>query len=58
MTKPWTGKKNNLPSTVKKELHKERKTLAQIRHLIEDEDWEQQLQDFIINADKQIQEQL
>lgn len=52
MTKPWTGKKNNLPSTVKKELHKERKTLAQIRHLIEDEDWEQQLQDYFGNQQR------
>ena len=52
MTKPWTGKKNNLPSTVKKELHKERKTLAQIRHLIEDEDWEQQLQEYFGNQQR------
>ena len=54
MTKPWTGKKDNLPSTTKKEHHKERKTLAQLLHHIEDKDWEQQLKDYIRNADQQI----
>ena len=47
MTKPYTGKKDNLPSYNKKEQHKERKTLAQIIHHIEDDDWEQQLKEFL-----------
>ena len=46
MTKPWTGKKDNLPSSTKKEHHKERKTLTQLLHSIEDKDWEQQLKEY------------
>ena len=56
MMKPWTGKKDNLPSSTKKEHHKERKTLTQLLHHIEDKDWEQQLKDYISNANQPIQE--
>ena len=54
MTKPYTGKKDNLPSFTKKEHHKERKTLTRLLHNIEDKDWEQQLKDYIRNANQQI----
>lgn len=55
-TKPWTGKKDNLPSTSKKEQHKERKIKREVQHHIIDDDWNQQLQEFY--ASQQIQEQL
>ena len=50
MTKPWTGKKDNLPSSTKKEHHKERKTLTQLLHSIEDKDWEQQLKEYTVHG--------
>lgn len=54
MTRPWSGKKDNLPDTTKKEQHKQRK-VAKLR-LIEllDEEWEQQLKEY--NASKSFQE--
>lgn len=57
MTKPWTGKKDSLPSYTKKEQHKNRKTYEHLIHLWQEDDWEQQLRDYKNkNADQPIQE--
>lgn len=50
MTKPWTGKKDNLPSFTKKDQHKQRKNRTQLLHEIENKDWQLQLKDY--NASK------
>lgn len=49
MTKPWTGKKNNLPSSTKKEQHKERKTKEELVHRWQEDDWENQLKEYSAN---------
>lgn len=54
LTKPWTGKKDNLPSPVKKEQHLERKSKRELQHHFEDDDWNKQLQEYY--ASQQIQE--
>lgn len=48
MKSPWTGKK---PETnpVLKEQHQQRKTIKEILHHIEDDDWEEQLKDYFDN---------
>ena len=46
VSKTWTGKKNSLPDTTKKETHKERKTKKQILNHLEEEDWEQELKEY------------
>lgn len=53
--KPWTGKKDNLPSPVKKEQHLERKSKRELQHHFEDDDWNKQLQEYY--ASQQVQEQ-
>jgi len=54
LTKPWTGKKDNLPSPAKKEQHKDRKSKEELVHRWQEDDWEIQLEEF--NASQQIQE--
>lgn len=54
MTRPWSGKKDNLPSPKKKEQHSERKTIKQVLHELEKQDWEQQLKEYKNNASKPI----
>ena len=46
VTKPWSGKKDNLPNPDKKEQHLVRKTKKTILHHIEDQDWEEQLKEY------------
>lgn len=46
MTKTWTGKKDSLPSSDKKEQHLNRKTKQELVHRWDEQDWEQQLKDF------------
>ena len=46
MSRPWTGKKDTLPDTTKKEVHQERKTKKQIINHLEEEDWEQELKEY------------
>lgn len=46
MTRPWSGKKDNLPSPKKKEQHENRKTYTQLLHILEDKDWEEQLKEY------------
>lgn len=45
MTKPWTGKKPET-SPKKKEQHEERKTIKQVLHELEEQDWKEQLREF------------
>ncbi len=52
--KPWTGKKDNLPSPGKKEQHLERKSKRELQHHFEDDDWNKQLQEYY--ASQQVQE--
>lgn len=52
MTRTWTGKKNSLPSTTKKELHKNRKTKEEINHRWETNDWNNQIKDFLTDANQ------
>ncbi len=47
MTRPWTGKKSNLPSPVKKEQHLNRKTKEELEHRWENDDWQKQLQEYL-----------
>lgn len=56
MTRPWTGKKDNLLHQIKKEQHKNRKTKDELEHRWENDDWDIQLQEFLIDANKSIQE--
>jgi len=54
MTKPWTGKKDNLPSSTKKEHHKERKSKEELVHRWQEYDWELQLEDFTCGNNSRI----
>jgi len=54
MTKPYTGKKDNLPSHSKKEQHQDRKSKEELVHRWQENDWELQLEEF--NASKSFQE--
>ncbi len=46
ITRPWSGKKDNLPDTTKKETHKERKNKKEILNHLLEEDWEQELKEY------------
>ena len=56
MMKPWTGKKDNLPSFSKKEQHVNRKTKEDLVHRWQNDDWEKQYKEYLLHASKQIQE--
>lgn len=56
MTKPWTGKKDNLPSVAKKEQHQNRKTKEELVHRWQEHDWQLQYKDYLIDADQPFQE--
>ena len=46
MTRPWSGKKDNLPDQTKKEQHQQRKVKKAILRELDDLEWEQQLKDY------------
>ena len=47
MKKSWTGKKEPT-NPVLKEQHQQRKTIKEILHHIEDDDWEEQLKEYYV----------
>ena len=47
ISRPWSGKKDSLPDITKKEVHQERKTKKQILNLLEEEDWDKELKEYI-----------
>lgn len=51
ITRPWTGKSDNLPNPQKKEQHKERVCKKARLYELEEKDWKEQLKEY---ASKQI----
>ena len=56
MMKPWTGKKDNLPSFAKKEQHQDRKTKEELVHQWQEADWDSQYEEYLEYASQSFQE--
>lgn len=54
MTKPWTGKKDNLPSQTKKEQHKQRKSFVIKKREIESTEQQQAILEYKKNANQSL----
>ena len=51
--KKWVGKKNETDPS-KKQQHQDRKTKQEVLHKIEDHEWDQQVKEYIVDANPAI----